>query len=108
MSWALKIELVLPILVESNFSLTWDQCHWKLYLVLFSCICRTSKSKFVCAIGNQSWIQVQILEFQIGLDLHQFRIGLNLQLIVHISWALQHVLDVLYVILIISMVRNNN
>jgi hypothetical protein len=42
--WALDIEIVLAILVESYFSWTWDKCHWKVYLVIFLCICRTYKS----------------------------------------------------------------
>jgi hypothetical protein len=47
MSWTLDIEIVSAILVESDFSWTWDQFHWKVYLVLFPCICRTSKSDLV-------------------------------------------------------------
>jgi hypothetical protein len=50
MSWILDVELVLAILVESDFSWTWDWGHWKLYLILFSCICRTSKKHFVCVL----------------------------------------------------------
>jgi hypothetical protein len=37
-SCTLDIEIVLAILVESNFIWMWDQCHWKVYVVLFRCI----------------------------------------------------------------------
>jgi hypothetical protein len=47
MSWTLDIEIVSAILVQSDFSWTWDWCHWKGYLVLFLCICRMSKSDLV-------------------------------------------------------------
>jgi hypothetical protein len=50
MSWTLNIEFVLEILVESDFSCTWDLCHPKYYLFLFPCICRTSKFDFLCII----------------------------------------------------------
>jgi hypothetical protein len=50
MSWTLDIEFVSTILVASDFSWTMDQCHWKLYLVLFPYICRTSKSDFLCVL----------------------------------------------------------
>jgi hypothetical protein len=46
--WTLYIEIVFTIMVQSDFSWTWDQCHWKGYLVLFPWICRTSKSDLVC------------------------------------------------------------
>jgi hypothetical protein len=46
-SWTLDIKIVLAILVEYEFSWTWDQFHWKFYLILLSSICRTSKSNFV-------------------------------------------------------------
>jgi hypothetical protein len=46
-----------------------------------------------------SWTQSQTLKFRIGLDLH---------LVVHIFWALQHVFGFMYVLLIISMVPNTN
>jgi hypothetical protein len=47
MSSTLDIAIVSAILVESHFSWTWDQYHWKVLLVLFPCICRTSKSDVV-------------------------------------------------------------
>jgi hypothetical protein len=50
MSWTLDIEIVSAILIESDFSLTWDQFHWKFYLFLFPCTYRTSKFNFVCVL----------------------------------------------------------
>jgi hypothetical protein len=50
MSCTLDIELVSAILVESDFSLTREWFNWNVYLILFSCICITSKSDFVCVI----------------------------------------------------------
>jgi hypothetical protein len=47
MSWTLDIEIVLAILVESDFSWTWDWCQWNFYLILFLCIWRTLKSDVV-------------------------------------------------------------
>jgi hypothetical protein len=78
-SWTLDTALVLAILVKSDFSWTWDWCHWNFYLVLFPCICRTCKSDFVCVMcinlklrwsWTLSWTQIQTLEFRIGLDLY--------------------------------------
>jgi hypothetical protein len=108
MSWTLDIEFVLAILIETNFCWTWDQCHWKFYLVLFPCICKTSKSNFVCVMyinfkprwsWTPSWTRSQTLEFPIGLDLH---------LDVHIFLPLRNPLNVPFILLIISMVPNNN
>jgi hypothetical protein len=71
-SWTLYIEIVLAILVQSDFSWTSDQFHWRGYLVLFLCICRTSKSDLVCALYinlkprwsyTPSWTRSQTLEF---------------------------------------------
>jgi hypothetical protein len=107
-SWALDIETVLAILVESDFCLTWDQFHWKFCLILFLCTCRTYKSDFVCILYINlkvrwswilSWTWSQTLKFQIGLDLH---------LDVHVSLPQQHPPIVPFVLLIISMVPNNN
>jgi hypothetical protein len=47
-SWTLDIELDLEILLGSDFSWPGDWCHWKVYLVLFPCICRTYNPDFVC------------------------------------------------------------
>jgi hypothetical protein len=107
-SWAMQIELVLVSLVESNFSWTWDWCHWKCYLILFLCIYRMSKSDFICILvvnliarwsWTLSWIQSQTLEFQIGLVSN-----LNWMpfLVLCASKTLSNVL------LIISKVHNNN
>jgi hypothetical protein len=49
-SWTLDIEIVLAILVQSDFSWIWDWYHWKGYLILFPCICITSKSNLVCVM----------------------------------------------------------
>jgi hypothetical protein len=49
-SWTLDIDIVLAILLESDFSWTWDQCHYKFYLVFFPHIYRISKSDFVCVL----------------------------------------------------------
>jgi hypothetical protein len=107
-SWTLDIEIVSPILIESDFSWTSDWFHWKVCLVLFPCICRTSKSDVVHILyinlkpwwsWTMSWTQSQTQEFQIRLDFH---------LDVHTSLPLQCHLDVLFVLLIISMVPNNN
>jgi hypothetical protein len=38
------------ILVKSDFSLTQEWFNWNVYLILFPCICITSKSDFVCVI----------------------------------------------------------
>jgi hypothetical protein len=107
-SWTLDIEIVLAILAESDFSWNWDQFHWKFYLILFPCIHRTSKSDFICSLyinlkhrwsRTLSWTQSQTLEFQIELDLH---------LVVRMSLPLQRPLDGPFILLIISMVPNNN
>jgi hypothetical protein len=50
MSWTLDIVIDSAILIESDFSWTWDWWHWKFYLVLFPCICRTSKFDFICVL----------------------------------------------------------
>jgi hypothetical protein len=72
MSWALDIEIVSAYMVDFDFSLTWDWCHWKLYVILFLFICIMSKSEFVCILvvnlkarwsWTPSWIRVQILKF---------------------------------------------
>jgi hypothetical protein len=107
-SWTLGIEFFLAILVESDSSLTWDKLQWNDYLVLFLCICRTSKSDVVWMLYlnlkprwsyTPSWTRSQTLEFQIGLDL---------QLDVRISLPLHHPLDVSFILFIISMIPNNN
>jgi hypothetical protein len=107
-SWTLGIEFFSAILVESDSSLTWDKLHWNDYLVLFLCICRTSKSDVVWMLYlnlkprwscTPSWTRSQTLEFQIGLDLH---------LDVRISLPLHHPLDVSFILFIISMIPNNN
>jgi hypothetical protein len=57
-SWALEIEIVLAILVVSDFIWTWDQIHCNVYLILFVSICRTSKSNFVSILDvnlNARW-----------------------------------------------------
>jgi hypothetical protein len=78
-SWTLDIEIISTILVESYFIWTWDWCYWKGYLVLFPCICRTSKSNLICVMyinlkvrwyWTPSLTRSQTLKFWIGLDLH--------------------------------------
>jgi hypothetical protein len=107
-SWTLYFEIVSAILVQSDFSWTWDQLHCNGYLIFFPCICRTSKYDLVCTLHinlgprwscTTSWTRSQTLELRVGLDLH---------LDVHISLPLQRPLDVSFVLLIISMVPNNN
>jgi hypothetical protein len=105
MSWTLDIAFVSSILVEPDNSWTWYQFHSKFYLILFPCICRTSKSDFVWVLyinlnlrwpWTLSWTWSQTLEFWIGLDLN---------LDVRISLPPQHPLYVLF-ILIISVIPN--
>jgi hypothetical protein len=50
MSWTLDIKIILVTLVESDFSWTQDQFHWKFFLVLFPYIYRISKSDAVCVV----------------------------------------------------------
>jgi hypothetical protein len=50
MSWTLDVEFISAVLVKSDFITIWDQCHWNVYLVLFTSICRTSKYDFVCVL----------------------------------------------------------
>jgi hypothetical protein len=108
MSWTLDIKIVLEFLVESNFSWTLDWVYWKGYVVLFLCICRMSNSYFICVMyinlnamwsWTPSWIRSQTLKFRIRLDLH---------LDVRISLPLQCPLDIPFILLIISMIPNNN
>jgi hypothetical protein len=47
MSWTLDIWIISAILVEFDFSWSSDRCHWKFYLTLFVCLCRTYKLDFV-------------------------------------------------------------
>src|SRR5207237_9856712 len=56
-----ELPLVWTIPVDSDGSLMWDRCHWKLYEILFPSIYRTSKTEFVCVLGINfgvacSWI----------------------------------------------------
>jgi hypothetical protein len=69
----LEIGTILMIADDSDFSCPWDQFHWKGYLLSFPCICRTSKMEVVC-----------------NLDV--------CDLLMHISLALQHLLDALFVL----------
>src|SRR5436190_2992036 len=53
--------LVWTIPVDSDGSLMWDRCHWKLYEILFPSIYRTSKTESICVLGINfgaacSWI----------------------------------------------------
>jgi hypothetical protein len=79
-----------PILV------TWDWYHWKGYLIIFPCICRTSKTEVVCNLDinlnmrsswTPSWTRTR-----------QFRIRLVRHLCVQISLALQHLLDASFIL----------
>jgi hypothetical protein len=54
----LEIGTVLMIANDSNFSWTWDQCHWKVYILVFPCICRTPKTEIICNLDvnlNTRW-----------------------------------------------------
>src|SRR6266508_2374615 len=43
--------LVWTIPVDSDGSLMWDRCHWKLYEILFPSIYETSKTESICVLG---------------------------------------------------------
>jgi hypothetical protein len=71
----LETDLVLTIARDSDFSLTWDWLHWKVYLLNFSCICRKYKSEIGCVLyfnfkarwsWTPNWTWSQTLEFRIG------------------------------------------
>jgi hypothetical protein len=92
----LEIGTVLMIVDDSDFRWTYDYCQWKGYLLSFSCICRTFKREVVCNLDvnlnrrwswTPSWTQTR-----------QFRIGLVRHLLVHVSLALQHLLDAPFVL----------
>jgi hypothetical protein len=54
----LEIGTVLMITDDSDFSWTWDQIHWKGYLLIFPCIYRTSKTEVLCNLDvnlNMRW-----------------------------------------------------
>jgi hypothetical protein len=92
----LEIGIVLMIMDDFDFGSIWDRCHWKGYLFIFPCICRTSKMEILCNLDvnlntrwswTLSWTRTR-----------QFWIGLVRHLLMHISLALQHLLDVPYVL----------
>jgi hypothetical protein len=83
---------------QTNFSWLWDRWHWKGYLLIFPCICRSPKSEVghVLPVNLEarwswtlSWTWSQTPSFWIGL---------NIQFVVHVSLALQHPLDVPHVL----------
>jgi hypothetical protein len=54
----LKISTVLIIANDSDFSWTWNRCHWKGYLLIFPYIYRMSKTDVVCNLDvnlNTRW-----------------------------------------------------
>jgi hypothetical protein len=46
----LEIYIVSMILADSNFSWPWDHFHWKDYLLIFPCICRSPKLEVECIL----------------------------------------------------------
>jgi hypothetical protein len=51
----LEIGSILMIADDSDFSLTWDWCHWKGYLLSFLYICRMSKTEVICNLDVKRW-----------------------------------------------------
>jgi hypothetical protein len=45
---------VSTIPIDSDIILTWDQWHWKAFLLSFLCICRTSNLDSVCDLSDVS------------------------------------------------------
>ena len=71
--------LVLTFYVDLEIILIWDQCHWKSYLIAFSCIGRTFKIESICDMGAHftadcSWVRdefkLDVLDLQLHLDSH--------------------------------------
>jgi hypothetical protein len=58
----LEISTVLMIADDSDFSWIWDRCHWKGYLLSFSCRCGTSKMEVVLF-----WNLMRIMIFNVAI-----------------------------------------